>query len=67
MKTLYTILFFLSTLLLIGFSTLLLRMIDKGAGMVSLLFVSIGIITIIVVLVALLQRYLKIPPADRDS
>jgi hypothetical protein len=67
MKTLYTILFFLSTLLLIGFSTLLLRMIDKGAGMVSLLFVNIGIITIIVVLVALLQRYLKIPPADRDN
>jgi hypothetical protein len=41
-------------------------MIDKGAGIVSLLFVNIGIISIIAVLVTLLKRYLKIPPADQD-
>ncbi|MBC7937457.1 MAG: hypothetical protein H7Y86_19090 [Rhizobacter sp.] len=67
MKTLYTIYFFLSIILLIGLSAILLRTIDKGAGAISMLFVSIGIIASIVLLVVLLLRYLKIPPAYRDS
>jgi len=55
-KTLYIILFFCSTLLLMGFSVLLLRMIDTRAGIGLLPGAGTAIIAIMVCLVGLSGR-----------
>ena len=61
MKTVYIILFFVDTLVLIGLSFLFLRLIDHGIGLHKLVFgfVVTGILASIGLLVFFLDRYTK--------
>ena len=60
MKILYTILFFIDTLLLILLSFILLKMIDEGVNITKLIFMLSAIILSIVTLIFFLRRYLKV-------
>jgi hypothetical protein len=61
MKTLYTILFFIDTVLLVLLSWYLFKMIDKGAGAGTFACIIAGMLLSIASLTFLLFRYLKQP------
>lgn len=65
MKILYTILFFLSTFLLIFFMFDLLRLTDKGIHVLALVLLISGIIASIALLIFFLFRFLKLPHSDK--
>ena len=66
MRTLYMILFFADTLLLICLSYLFLRELDDGAAIGALVLTFPGMIASIFLLVVLLKSYIRQPP-DKEQ
>jgi hypothetical protein len=65
MKTLYTILFFADTLLLVCLSYLFLHKLDHRSPAGALVLIFLGIVASISLLVVLLKTYLK-QPSEKD-
>lgn len=65
MRTRYTILFFVNTLLLLGLSYLFLHKLDQGASSGALILICSGIVASIFLLVRLLISYIR-QPSDRE-
>ena len=61
MKFIYTILFFLDTILFIILTAYLFRMLDKGVANWAIFLVISGMITCIAFLAFFLRRYVKEP------
>ena len=59
MRTLYTILFFADTLLLLSLSYLFLRKLDSGSSAGVLVLIFSGMIASIFMLILLLRNYIK--------
>jgi heme/copper-type cytochrome/quinol oxidase subunit 4 len=66
MKTLFTILFFADTLLLIGLSYFFLKMMDNGGHGWTLIAILSAIVGSIILLVFFFRRYIKLPPDKPD-
>jgi len=64
MKILYTLLFFVDTLVLLLLAFLLLKMIDNGITTGKLIFMLSGILSSIVLLILFLSHYLKSPSSN---
>jgi hypothetical protein len=67
MKIVYTILFFIDTLLLIALAFLFLKLSDTGMSVATLVSVIAGIIVSILLLVYLLYRYIKLPTIRHED
>jgi hypothetical protein len=65
MRALYTILFFVNTLLLVGLTYLFLHKLDQRAPPVAMGLIFAGIVASIFLLVRLLRSYLRLP-SDRE-
>ncbi len=67
MKIVYTILFFIDTLLLIALAFLFLKLSDAGMSAATLVSVIAGIIVSILLLVYFLYRYIKLPTIRHED
>jgi hypothetical protein len=65
MKPLYTILFFIGTMLLVFLTYIFLQIIDAGAAFWALTLFIAGIMVCISLLVLILKCYIKQPPHPR--
>src|SRR6266705_1298712 len=67
MRILYTILFFVDTLLLVFLTYLFLQKIDTGGNAWILILIFAGIVASIFLLVLLLKSYIRQPPGRRRN
>ena len=65
MKIIYTILFFVDTLLLIVLTYLFLKLMDNGMSPIVFILMVLAIVFCIMLLVYFLLNYLKSPPFSR--
>lgn len=61
MKFLYTILFFIDTLVLVLLSYFLFKVLDQGGSRGSALLLAAALVVSILLLVYVFNRYLKLP------
>jgi hypothetical protein len=64
MKFIYTILFFVDTVLLVGLFFLFLEDIDNGSKGLTLILILSGIAASILTMIFLLRSYIKQPPGS---